>query len=169
MGENMTAAKPQNGGGIKRGGKVSKYFTTGNKTGKESSDRHIDNRRNKDTTEKIIDWERVNKLCFIQCTAEEIAAVMSVSVDTLERHCKKDHNMLFADYIAIKKQGGKMSLRRKQHEIAMSGDRTMLIWLGKQHLGQSDKQEIGGAGGVPLKFQVELIGSKNDTKKPVED
>ena len=31
-----------------------------------------------------------------------------------------------------------MSLRRKQYELALEGDRTMLIWLGKQHLGQSE-------------------------------
>jgi hypothetical protein len=28
-------------------------------------------------------------------------------------------------------------------ELALAGDRTMLIWLGKQYLGQSDKQETG--------------------------
>ena len=30
-----------------------------------------------------------------------------------------------------------MSIRRKQYELAMAGDKTMLIWLGKQLLGQS--------------------------------
>ena len=31
------------------------------------------------------------------------------------------------------------SLRRKQIQVAMSGNVVMLIWLGKQHLGQQDK------------------------------
>ena len=31
-----------------------------------------------------------------------------------------------------------MKLRRKQIEVAMSGNHTMLIWLGKNMLGQSD-------------------------------
>jgi hypothetical protein len=33
------------------------------------------------------------------------------------------------------------SLRRKQIQVAMSGNVTMLIWLGKQHLSQTDRQE----------------------------
>jgi hypothetical protein len=32
-----------------------------------------------------------------------------------------------------------MYLRRRHHELAMEGDRTMLIWLGRQRLGQGDK------------------------------
>ena len=31
-----------------------------------------------------------------------------------------------------------MSLRRKQMEVAMAGTPSMLIWLGKQWLGQSE-------------------------------
>jgi len=31
-----------------------------------------------------------------------------------------------------------VQLKEKQWEIAMSGDTKMLIWLGKQHLGQKD-------------------------------
>jgi hypothetical protein len=33
------------------------------------------------------------------------------------------------------------SLRRKQLQVAMSGSVPMLIWLGKQLLGQTDRQE----------------------------
>ena len=34
--------------------------------------------------------------------------------------------------------GLKVALRKKQWELALSGDTKMLIWLGKQHLGQKD-------------------------------
>ena len=34
-----------------------------------------------------------------------------------------------------------MSLRRKQYEVAMSGNTSMLIWLGKNILGQRDHVE----------------------------
>jgi hypothetical protein len=30
-------------------------------------------------------------------------------------------------------------LRKKQIELVLGGDRTMLVWVGKQYLGQSDK------------------------------
>ena len=77
-----------------------------------------------------IDADQVKKLAAIQCTMTEIACVMGCSVDTLERR--------FADTIKEGREQGKMSLRRKQYEVAMGGHVSMLIWLGKQHLNQSD-------------------------------
>jgi len=88
-----------------------------------------------------IDFGMVDNLCNIQCTTEEIASVLNVSVDTLERRCKEEKEVTFAVYSAQKRQGGKMSLRRKQMELALAGDKTMLIWLGKQYLEQSDKTD----------------------------
>ena len=36
----------------------------------------------------------------------------------------------------------KRRLRRKQLELALEGDKTMLIWLGKQMLGQVDTPKV---------------------------
>ena len=36
----------------------------------------------------------------------------------------------------------KTSLRRAQFELAMKGNPTMLIWLGKQYLGQNERTEV---------------------------
>lgn len=88
-----------------------------------------------------IDWDVVSKLCGIQCTLAEIANFCEVSEDTIERACKRDHNMGFAEYFSQKRSSGTVSLRRKQYETAMNGNVTMQIWLGKQWLGQSDKLE----------------------------
>lgn len=79
------------------------------------------------------------------CTMEEIASVIGVSKDTIERRCREDIN--------LGKQQGKVSLRRKQFELAYKGDRVMLIWLGKQYLGQADKQEHTGRDGGPIQNQ----------------
>ena len=87
-----------------------------------------------------IDWKTVKNLCGIQCTGQEIADVLDISYDTLERRVKSEFKMSFADYIKKNSANGKMSLRRKQYETAMSGNTTMLVWLGKQYLGQTDKQ-----------------------------
>lgn len=84
----------------------------------------------------------VKKLCAIQCTGQEIADVLDVSYDTLERRVKEVYQISFADYIKKHSANGKMSLRRKQHEVAMNGNTTMLVWLGKQYLGQTDKQIV---------------------------
>ena len=89
-----------------------------------------------------IDFDMVKKLCAIQCTGQEIADVLDVSYDTLERRVKEVYRISFADYIKKHSANGKMSLRRKQHEVAMSGNTTMLVWLGKQYLGQTDKQAV---------------------------
>ena len=36
------------------------------------------------------------------------------------------------------------SLRAKQFELAMRGNPTMLVWLGKLELGQTDRQQFSG-------------------------
>ena len=84
-----------------------------------------------------IDEDLVRQLATIQCTMVEIGAVVKCSVDTLERR--------FADVIKKGQEEGKSSLRRAQYKIAMSGNSTMLIWLGKQYLNQRDSAEINVA------------------------
>lgn len=77
-----------------------------------------------------IDEELLYKLATIHCTMREMVDIMGVSQDTLKRN--------YAHIIAKGKSEGKMRLRRKQVEVAMQGSHAMLIWLGKQMLGQSD-------------------------------
>lgn len=89
-----------------------------------------------------IDWPKVDNMAAIQCTGEEIAGVLGISYDTLQRASKRELGVPFADYIAQKRSGGKMSLRRKQYSTAMEGNPTMLVWLGKNWLNQTDKQDI---------------------------
>jgi hypothetical protein len=86
-----------------------------------------------------IDWVQFEKLCAIFCTLEEIASWFDCSADTIERACKRHYNETFAEIYKKKMSKGKVSLRRKQFEMAMAGNTTMAIWLGKQYLGQKDK------------------------------
>ncbi len=78
----------------------------------------------------VIDKDLLEQLAKIQCTMEEIAAVLGCSVDTLERN--------FADVIKKGKDAGKASLRRLQWKGAQDGKPAMLIWLGKQVLAQKE-------------------------------
>lgn len=89
-----------------------------------------------------LDWEQFDKLCAIQCTLKEIASWFDCSEDTIERRVKEHSGLKFADYYAQKRGKGLVSLRRKQYEVALAGDKTMLIWLGKQYLGQSEKVAV---------------------------
>lgn len=101
-----------------------------------------------------IDWAAVDRCCRIQCTGEEIASLLCVNYDTLNAACKRDHGRPISDYIAEKSQDGRRSLRRKQFQLALKGDRVMLIWLGKQYLGQRDKLEETGADGGPKEIVI---------------
>lgn len=83
---------------------------------------------------KDIDPEQVRKLAALGCTFEEIADVVGCSHDTIARR--------FKDEIEIGRRQGNASLRRKQFELAQSGNVTMLIWLGKQRLGQAEKSQV---------------------------
>ena len=76
-----------------------------------------------------------------QCNGAAIARLLGVDPETLYRRCQQDHKVDFGEYSAQKKASGQELLRRKQFDTAMAGDKTMLIWLGKQYLGQTDKNE----------------------------
>jgi predicted DNA-binding protein (UPF0251 family) len=69
-----------------------------------------------------------------QCTDQEMAARFQMSERTLQRN-----------YGALIKEGrrsGLSNLRAKQYELAMKGDKTMLVWLGKILLKQSDRIDL---------------------------
>ena len=77
--------------------------------------------------------KRIIELASKGYIQEEIAAMEDCSVDTLMRH-----------HADAYKKGVKLcdaSLRRKQVQVALSGNPTMLIWLGKNRLDQKDKSE----------------------------
>ena len=89
------------------------------------------------------DWERMSKLSQIFCTRNEIADIMSISVETLNRRCKELFGLTFGAWIDQQSARGKMSLRRAQYKKAIEeGNPQMLMWLGKQYLNQSEKNEV---------------------------
>lgn len=87
------------------------------------------------------DWDQVDKMAAIHCTGEEMAGILGVEYKTLERACKREKKTKLGEYIKQKASTGKMSLRRKQYTTAMDGNPTMLVWLGKNWLGQKDKSD----------------------------
>ena len=75
------------------------------------------------------------KLARIQCTWEEIASILECHIETL----KNNDKIVFA--VNKGKEQGKQSIRRAQYKAALKGNPAMMIWLGKQYLGQVDKYE----------------------------
>lgn len=101
-------------------------------------------------------WAQVDGMCAIQCTGEEIASVMDVDYDTLDRLCKDTWGVRFSEYFKRKSDKGKMSLRRLQWKSAEAGNVTMQIWLGRQMLDQKEKTETESIG------RIEVVGDVPD-------
>ena len=95
---------------------------------------------------KPIDFARLEELVQIQCTMIEISTQLGCDDETIKSAVRREFGLDWSQYVEAKRTWKFPSLRRKQFELADSGDKTMLIWLGKQHLGQSDKQTIDASG-----------------------
>lgn len=98
---------------------------------------------------KQIDVNLVEGLAHIGCTDTEIAVLCDCSVDTLTRR--------FADILRKGRESLKMRLRRAQIRAAENGNVTMLIFLGKQYLGQRDTIQID-VNELERQFEAEMAG-----------
>ena len=81
-----------------------------------------------------IDREQVKKLASLHCTVDEIADIVGCGRATIYRDYKEELDQGRAE--------GRKILRTMQFKSAQKGSAAMLIWLGKQILGQKDQQEI---------------------------
>ena len=80
---------------------------------------------------KVVIPEEVEKLAKLWCTVKEIAEWFGIDANTLKYN--------FSDIITKGRIETKQALRRAQLKNALSGNTTMLIFLGKAILGQSDQ------------------------------
>ncbi|WP_448507960.1 hypothetical protein [Immundisolibacter sp.] len=87
---------------------------------------------------KEIDQKQFESLCAIQCTKLEICSVFDVTDKTLEQWCKRTYQAGFSEVFRQKREAGKASLRRTQFQQATKSP-AMAIFLGKNYLGQKDK------------------------------
>lgn len=100
---------------------------------------------------KEIDIEVVERAAAIGCTIEEVAGLCGVGRTTFYDRMEIDPDLKAA--VDRGRENGKVTLRRLQWRKAEAGSDTMLIWLGKQMLGQRDKQEVTGANGGPIEMR----------------
>jgi hypothetical protein len=117
-----------------------------------------------------IDWKRVDELLEADCEGTEIAAHLGLVPDTLYKRCQEDNKLRFSDYLRQKKASGNTLLKEHQWKMATGKEdsqvkKSMLIWLGKQRLGQSDKKqqtlEISDKGTFNIHFR---NGNSNPNK-----
>lgn len=123
-----------------------------------------------------INWDVVDKWLEADCTGTQVAGMLAVHPDTLYDRCAREKGMTFTEYSNIKRCKGDGLIKDKQFTEALKGDRAMLIWLGKQRLGQKENHEVNVTGTmnvgvinygseanpVPWKKEVE---KKNSDKK----
>lgn len=105
---------------------------------------------------KPIDWDVFDGLCELQCTQVEIASWFDMTVDTIHKRVQDEKRVPYSEYYEEKASKGCISLRRKQWQVAMKGDKTMLIWLGKQYLSQKENQDFD------VKLYLKQLTGKSD-------
>ena len=85
---------------------------------------------------ELSEEQRIEKLASYGLTNKEISEALGYDENTLKRN--------FEIFITKGKANLKERLKRKQIQVAMQGNVTMLIWLGKQYLEQKEKVEESG-------------------------
>ena len=113
-----------------------------------------------------IDWKQFEAYCAVQCTLREIADYFNCSQMTIERKVKEHYNCGFVDIFKRKRQKGLMSLRANLFRMSEKQP-TVAIFLAKNWLGMSDKQEIEHSGGENIKHTIEVIDQ--ETKKALNE
>lgn len=89
---------------------------------------------------KVIDKEKFEELCELQCSMKEICQTLDVSDKTLSAWVKRTYGKkYFSEVFEQKRKRGFYRLRSAQYALALSGNTTMQIWLGRNWLGQTDK------------------------------
>ena len=78
----------------------------------------------------VIPEEQVLELAKLHCTSKEMSEFFEVPLSTFTDN--------FRDIITKGRLETKQRLRAAQLKLALNGDRTMLIWLGKNILGQAE-------------------------------
>jgi len=78
----------------------------------------------------IVPPEEVEHFASLGCTDREIANYFGITESTLRYN--------FSDYLTKGRHALKTTLRQAQLKVALEGNPTMLIWLGKNILQQND-------------------------------
>ena len=104
-------------------------------------------------------WEQLDAL-IIWSNQVYCAERLGVNIDTLADRIKERTGLSFSEYKEQKKEAMRLNLRKKQYDVAMAGNVSMLIWLGKNELNQSDKQDIEQK--IDERRIVEVVRAKDD-------
>jgi len=111
-----------------------------------------------------IDWNIVDKLLRKRVSGVNVAARLGIHENTLYQRCKKDLGVEFVAYAQKKKAEGADMIGEKQFDVGMDGNVSMLIWLGKQYLGQTDKADHTSDGKQIQPININVVKDENAEK-----
>jgi len=80
------------------------------------------------------DPDKIQMLASFGCSITEIAKYFRIDESTVRKNYK--------DELETGRESLKVRLRQLQWDHAARGNTALLIWLGKQYLGQTDRKEI---------------------------
>jgi hypothetical protein len=129
----------------------------------------------------VVDQEILAAYCQVGATQEEVCAILDIDEETLQGACKRQFGCAFPEFFKKHFNKTKLSLRRKQVQLALEGHPSMLIWLGKSFLNQSERHEVLQKGVLAIgsidknelitlvtqakDFKKKAISNKNDDEK----
>lgn len=107
---------------------------------------------------KFFDWNILESLAIVEADCRYVAerillASKEVTIEDLNktmidsmvkrinRKLRDRYDCSYVQYVDQKKESWRVKLRVLQRKTAEKGNAVMQIWLGKQDLGQTDKQE----------------------------
>jgi len=104
---------------------------------------------------KEIDWVQLDSLCGLNaqlnyCAERQIVKwgedpdhrTIKAAREVIEMRIREKFDCTFSEYKDKRLEPIRLSIFQKQIEVARSGNATMLIWVGKQLLGQRDTPPI---------------------------
>jgi hypothetical protein len=127
--------------------------------------RKIQTKESKNTQEKIIEndninWQKLEGMCFYDAALSVCAKQLGVSHDTIERAIRKKFNWTFAEYKKDIMLDTRLRLISKAISMALSGDRTMLIFTLKNIAGWGDV--VKNENTTTIEVKQDLSGEKTD-------
>lgn len=102
-----------------------------------------------------VDENKIAELALNGARNSEIAYIIGIDDKTLVDR--------FSRLLNKKRAERRLTLRTAQTSKAMSGDATMLIWLGKNELEQTDKVEQQYSGGITIQVVYEDVDPNGKT------
>lgn len=112
---------------------------------------------------KAIDWDFVEEGLIAGSSGNRIALALGIHRDTLYDAVRDKYGVSFSEYSLKSQSKGEVLLEMAQFDEAVNKrDRGMLIWLGKQRLGQRDNKDSKVEVEGQTTFHVVNFGSNPD-------